>query len=301
MALLRIFVDILVPVFLIVGAGAIAGRKLKLDAQTLSRLVYWIVGPVFVFQILATADLSAGLVGKLLGASALAMAGSGIVAWFLAKASRRPTQVASAGVLSSVYGNVGNFGLAIVAFTFGDGALGAAGVVLVVVNVLGVLVGVASARWHEHGATKALRMAFTAPMTLAVIPAAFVNAGDVTMPLWIDRPVVLVAGALIPMMLLTLGAQLGQMTKPTINLDLTRALVVKLGVSPLIAAAAVVVVGLSGTPAGVVVLQFAMPPAVFTSIIALEHDLEPDLVTTTVLVGTIASILTLPVVIALVS
>ncbi len=54
-----------------------------------------------------------------------------------------------------------------------------------------------------------------------------------------------------------------------------------------------------GLPAGVVILQFAMPPAVFTALIALEHDLVPDLVTTTVLAGTVASVLTLPVVIAL--
>ena len=47
------------------------------------------------------------------------------------------------------------------------------------------------------------------------------------------------------------------------------------------------------------ILQFAMPPAVFTALIALEHDLAPDLVTTTVLAGTLASVLTLPVVIAL--
>jgi hypothetical protein len=42
-----------------------------------------------------------------------------------------------------------------------------------------------------------------------------------------------------------------------------------------------------------------MPPAVLTAVIALEHDLEPDLVTTTVLVGTLGSIVTIPVVIAL--
>ncbi|VAV96460.1 hypothetical protein MNBD_ACTINO01-2013, partial [hydrothermal vent metagenome] len=62
MRLASIFLDILLPVFLIVGAGAVAGRKLQLDTKSLSRLVYWVVGPVFVYSVLATADLSAGLV-----------------------------------------------------------------------------------------------------------------------------------------------------------------------------------------------------------------------------------------------
>jgi predicted permease len=73
----------------------------------------------------------------------------------------------------------------------------------------------------------------------------------------------------------------------------------KLVVSPSIAAVAVTALSLAGAAGDVVVLQAAMPAAVFTSLIALEHDLAADYVTTVVLVGTLASILTLPVVISL--
>jgi len=48
-----------------------------------------------------------------------------------------------------------------------------------------------------------------------------------------------------------------------------------------------------------VVLQAAMPAAVFTSLIAIEHRLEADYVTSVVLLGTLLSALTLPVVITL--
>lgn len=73
----------------------------------------------------------------------------------------------------------------------------------------------------------------------------------------------------------------------------------KLVVSPLAAVAMVALLGLSGSPADVVVLQAAMPAAVFTSLIALEHDLEADFVTSVVLASTLISALTLPVVIRL--
>ncbi len=62
----------------------------------------------------------------------------------------------------------------------------------------------------------------------------------------------------------------------------------------------VLAVGLEGDPAGVTILQSAMPAAVFTALIAIEHDLEPDLVTTTVLTTTLVSAVTLAVVLALV-
>ncbi len=297
MPFLQVLADILLPVFVIVGIGAVAARRLSLDAQTLSKLAYWIVGPAFVFDILAGADLGAALVGKVAGVTLVAMAATGVVAAVAARVSGAPAATAAATVLTSIYGNVGNFGLAIVAFTFGTDALALAGVVLVVVNVVGIIVGVAAARWEHHGAASAVRRALTAPMTLAAIPALVVNAGGWTLPLWADRAVGLLATALIPLMLLTLGVQLAAMRSPKPTVDTIRALVVKLAVAPAVATVAAVAAGLEGTDAGVVVLQFAMPPAVFTALIALEHDLAPDLVATTVLVGTVASVVTLPLVI----
>ncbi len=297
--LARILVDILVPVFLLVGVGAVAGRRLGLDSRPFAKIAYWILGPVFVFDILARADLSADLVARVVGASVLAMAAVGLVAVGAGRVLRRPPDVVAAGLTTSVYGNVGNFGLAIVVFTFGEQALALAGIVLLVVNVVGLVVGVAAANWEEQGGLVALRRALGAPMTLAALPAVVVNTTDATLPLWLGRATGLVAGALIPMMLLTLGIQLSEMGIPRLSGDVVRTLVIKLAAAPAVAAGAVWGAGLVGVPAGVVVLQFAMPPAVFTALIALEHDLAPDLVTTTVLAGTLVSVVTLPVVIAL--
>ncbi len=295
----RILADILVPVFLLVATGAVAGRRLALDSRSFAKVAYWILGPVFVFDILARADLTADLVARVVGASVLAMVAVGSAAVLVGRLFRRPADVVAAGLTTSVYGNVGNFGLAIVVFTFGDSALPLAGIVLLVVNVVGLVVGVAAANWEEGGALVSLGRALTAPMTLAVVPAVFVNVADAELPLWLGRATTLVAAALIPMMLLTLGIQLSEMGMPRFSGDVVRTLVTKLVVAPAVAAAAVWGAGLTGMPAGVLILQFAMPPAVFTALIALEHDLAPDLVTTTVLAGTLVSVLTLPVVIAL--
>jgi len=297
--LFRIFVDILLPVFLLVGTGAIAGRRLRLDARTLTALAYWLTGPAFVFQILADANLGAALVGRIVLASLIGIGATGLLAVGIAKAARRPASVVSATLLSSIYGNVGNFGLAIVAFTFGDASLATAGIVLIVVNVVGLVVGITSAGWERHGVGTAVWRALTAPMTLAAIPGLLVAGTGATLPLWLDRAVGLLAAAMIPTMLLTLGVQLAGMSTMRPSWDTIRALGGRLVVAPLAAWAATLLVGLSGTAAGVVILQFAMPPAVFTALVAIEHELEPDLVTTTVLVGTLASLATLPVVIFL--
>lgn len=90
------------------------------------------------------------------------------------------------------------------------------------------------------------------------------------------------------------------MTLPTIGTDVIVGSALRLIAAPALAAMATVLVGLDGDPAGVTIVQSAMPAAVFTALIAIEHDLEPDLVTTTVLVSTVVSALTLTIVLALV-
>jgi predicted permease len=203
-------------------------------------------------------------------------------------------------MLTSVHGNVGNFGIAIAAFAFGDQALPLAGIVMVTVNTAGILVGVAAATSRTSGPAVAVRTAFLAPMALAVLPAVLVNVSNTALPVFADRPIGLLANALIPMMLLTLGIQLGQMDRPHVGSIVAAPIAAKLLVAPAVAALIVAIVGPTGLAGQVVIVQAAMPAAVFTSLVALEHDMEPDLVTTIVLAGTLVSVVTLPVVLTLV-
>jgi predicted permease len=116
----------------------------------------------------------------------------------------------------------------------------------------------------------------------------------------VSRPVALLAGALIPTMLVALGAQLAAAGIPRPNLDMALASAVRLLVGPALALALAAPFGLAGVERGVGVLQASMPAAVLASIIALENDLLPEFVTTTVLFSTLASIVTLTFVLTLI-
>ena len=298
--MLGIFVDILVPVFLVVGAGFVLARTVGIKPEGLATLAYWVLGPVFIFDILSGADLEAGEVARIVAATVAAVAAVGVLAGVAGRMVGSSRSLTSATVLSSIHGNVGNFGLAIVAFALGEGALPIAGIVMVTINTVGILIGVGLATSREHHLGRAAWRALTTPLALAVVPALMVNMSNIELPLWFDRPVSLVAAAMIPVMLLTLGVQLAGMEKVMPSTKVGIPIAMKLIVNPVAAFVAVVVLGLTGTAADVVVLQAAMPAAVFTSLIALEHDLEPDFVTSVLLSGTLVSALTIPVVIALI-
>ena len=297
--MLGIFVETLVPVFLVVGTGFVIARTIGARPDTLATLAYWVMGPVFVFDILSTATIDAGDVARVVGATAITMgivAAAAVGAGIVTGTSR---SITSASILTSIYGNVGNFGLAITVFALGNRALPIAGLVLVTVNALGILIGVGLATSRTDPWWKAAVRAITTPLVLAVVPALLVNNLGIDIPVWVDRPVGLVAAAFIPVMLLTLGIQLAGMRRVMPSAATAAPIVLKLAVAPMAAVAAITLVDLSGLAGDVVILQAAMPAAVFTSLVALEHDLEADFVTSVVLLGTLASVLTIPVVISL--
>ncbi len=295
----QVLLDILVPVFVIVAIGFVLARALHDGASALATIAYWVLGPIFIFDILATAELDPSVVGKTVAATVLTMLAAGLLAALVSRAIGLSFGELAATVLTSIHGNVGNFGLAISVFAYGEGILPIAGIVMVTTNTLGFITGVGLATSRHQPILRAVGAGIVSPMAIAVLPALAVNLADVDLPLWIERPVSLLAQALIPVILLMLGIQIAGMPRrlpsPLVSLPIT----IKLVAGPLLALAATTMLGLGGVAAEIVILQAAMPAAVFTSLIALEHELEPDYVTSVVLIGTLASILTLPVVITL--
>lgn len=300
MEIAALLLDVLGPVVAVVALGAVVGPRLRIHLPSLSSLAWWVLGPAFVFDLFVGSDLGGGLVLRLAVAGLAGMAAAVGVAALANRALGTSRPVTAASLMTSSYGNVGNAGLAITAFALGERALAAAGVLLLVVNITGVVLGVGLATGARHGLGSALRRALLAPMSVAGAAALLVRAIDVTPPLAIARAVGLLADALIPVMLFTLGLQLASsgVRRPTPDLGVTA--VAKLAVAPLAATATGVALGLEGSVLGAVTIQSAMPPAVFCMLVALEHDLVPERVTSAVVTTTALSMLTLPVVLLLV-
>jgi predicted permease len=138
------------------------------------------------------------------------------------------------------------------------------------------------------------------PALLALLPALLFNWLDLTPPLVLVRSTGLLAEAMVPTMLLTLGVQLAGIGLPRFDRDVIIASAIRLLTGPCLAMILAAPFALTGLERGTGILQAGMPAAVFASIIALENDLLPDFVTTTVLFSTLASLITLTVLLALV-
>lgn len=295
MSVIELLINVMGPVILIMGLGWLAGTRMSFDIATLSRLAFWVIGPIFVLDVFADAQIESSVVVRLAIGGLVAMAAGGLLAYAAGKRLGIGDTRTKGVVMTGAYGNVGNAGLAISAFAFGDEAIPAAAVLMIVINSVGIFLGVALATAQETGIGAALRRATTAPMTIAAIVALFMNLQGWSFPTAVERSVSIVGGALIPLMLITLGLQLAGDIRPNIDIDFGIVTVAKLLVVPLVAAAVGIALGLEGDALGVLVIQSSMPPAVFTAVVALEFNLQPERVTQIVLGTTLVALLTIPV------
>jgi len=294
MSVIELLIDVMGPVVAIVGVGWLARRRLEFDVATLSRLAFWVLGAAFVLDVFADAELDRTVVLKLVLAALLSMTVAVLLAAVAGRTFDLGRSRTSAAAMCSAYGNVGNAGLAISAFAFGESAIPFAAVLMIAINVPGMILGISLATSREHGLGYGVVRALSAPMSLAAGVAILMNAFGWSFPLTVERSISLLGGALIPVMLLTLGMQLATSKSLRPEIDIGIVGVIKLAIVPLVAAGLGKALGLEGDAFGVLVIQSAMPPAVFCAVVAMEFDLEPERVSRTVLGTTLIALITLP-------
>jgi len=297
----QLLIDVLGPVVVIVAIGALLAPRLGLDTTTLSKLAYWILGPAFVFNIFSTTTLEAETAIKLVAAGTAGVAAAGVVGAVLAPAVGLRGAARSATVMSSAYGNVGNAGLAVCVFALGEDALDRAGVLMVTIMFFGTLLSVWLGTRQTQSSVSAALQTLASPMIAAAIIGFGCNLVDFDPPTIVNRAVSTVAQGLIPTMLITLGLQLATTGSLAFFRSTGVVTIAKLLVAPLVGWAVAEALGLTGDDRAVIILQSAMPPAVFCMVLAIEHDLEADRTTNDVVMTTVLSLLTLPIALTMVT
>lgn len=295
-----IFLTILLPVYALILLGYLVAAPLGLEVRTLSRVAYYLLVPAFVVNVVSGARLDAALAARMAAFITIVHLGMVVLAALLARALGRGKQMTAAYMLVAVFGNVGNFGLPIILFAYGDRAETPATVYFLVIVTISFLIGVAVASWQRGGGSFAVMTVLKTPALLAVPPSLALNVLHISLPLAVSRPVGLLASAMVPTMLLALGVQLAGTRIRMFDMDIALASGVKLLGGPLLALALASPFALHGVERGAGVIQAATPVAVFASIIALENDLLPEFVTATVLVSTVAGTVTMALVLAFV-
>ncbi len=283
-------VTILMPLFVCAGLGvAWAGLGPAFDTQKVSTLTLNLAMPCLMFATLTRLQVSPAAFAEMGGAYALAILScltiGGVILWAAGQDIRTYLP-------SLTFGNSGNMGLPVVLFAFGDQGLALGICVFVMAGIgqmtIGVTIVSGAFSWRE-----VVRNPFIYVVGLALV---FMATGTRPPP-WAANALEIVGGMAIPFMLLMLGVTLGRMqVRQLRTAAVLSALRLALGFG--VGLGVATALGLDGAARGVLILQCSMPTAVINSLFAARYGRRPEEVASMVVLSTVMSFATLPLVLA---
>jgi predicted permease len=291
--LLSIFASDILPIFLIAGVGFLLARWLDASVKTLAHVVFYALVPCLVFNLLVTSKMTGFQFGRMALLAVLVAGTMGLLGRLVGGMLRLSRPELSAFLMVVMFSNGGNYGLPVVLFAFGPDALSYATVYFVTSSMLTFTVGVFLAASGRRSVRRALMGIGNVPAVYGVAAALLVLATGASVPLALMRPIGLLSGAALPIMVLVLGMQLERATVPERPSVVMVAVALSLIVAPMVALSLTSWLRVAGPARQASVVLASMPVAVITTVLALEFDVAPAFVTSTVFVSTLLSPLTL--------
>ncbi|WLR59174.1 AEC family transporter [Guptibacillus hwajinpoensis] len=291
---MTVFIQVVLPVLLVFGAGYLLQKLAKLDLKSVSTVALYIMLPCLVFKTFYNADLNGEYV-MMLVFSALLLVSILVINKVVAKIKGYDASMESGLILSTAFMNSGNYGAPIILFAFGEAGFVYSVSFLVLQAIIMNFFGVYYAARGKSGLRMAIVSVLKMPPTYAVIVALIINLGSIKMPGNLMSSVDLLANASIPMVMVVLGMQLAGISIK--NMDWSKASyasVVRLIASPAIAFVLTLLLPMSDLMASVLIVSAAMPSAATTTIYAVQFDSKPELVSSITLMTTLLSVITIP-------
>lgn len=263
----------ILPVFLVAGAGYALRRFRTLDAKTLSSLNIYLFIPSLVFTSLAPREIQWDLFGRYAVACIALFSFMWVVLSLVARWRGIQGEHHSA-LLMTMFMNLGNFGLPVSKFAFGDEGLALAVVVLVCGSLVQNSLGLSLAHRSRLGLGKSLLRVFYFPMIYAFGLAFVCQRTGWLPPDLLYRGIQITADAAIPVQLMILGIKVAE-TRLDTGANVFIASGIRLCGGPLLAVAIAWLVGLHGLPAKVFILQMSGPVAVGMAVFGVQFNVAP--------------------------
>ncbi len=296
----------IIPIFILIILGFVLSKKFSLKVFTLSKLMFYLFVPGFIFYNLYTTDLSFDML-KILFFCILYLMVNGLIAGIISKIRKYDVGQANAFKNSILFNNTGNIGVSLVTLIFSsapyviDGktpylnqALAVQVIILVFMNITMNTIGFYNAGRAKMNIKDSIHKIFAMPSIYA-IPLAFILKYfqfDISItPLW---PVLIyIKDGLVPIALITLGIQLSETKFDFRDMNVNIAVFTRLIIGPVLALIFIYIFGFSGIAAQTLLISYSVPTAVNTALIAVEFDNNQNFASLEVMVSTIFSAVTL--------
>lgn len=269
-----------------------AKRGVPYESEFVSRLVLNVGAPCLIIASIGQVNLDAQVLAEMALAVVLVAVMMALFGLFIIRLLKLDV---STYLPSLVFPNVGNMGLPVCMFAFGDQGLALALSFFMILSLAHFPVGIWLSSRHHPDAQQSsgFKAALQMPILWAIPVAVLLVVQQWQFPLFLVNSVELIAGMTIPLMLITLGISLQKLQVkdwPYSLLFSSLRLFGGLAVGWLVCE----LLQIEGVARGVVLLQASMPVAVFNYLFAERYDCNPAQVAGMVVISTFMAFATIP-------
>lgn len=284
----------MLPIFIVVGLGIVVQKKMELDLRTLSKLNTYFLLPAVCFTNLYERELSLSLFIKIIAFLLLLTAVLVLLSTLISRVLKFEKKLSASYKNSTVLTNAGNFGIPMSELVFKQEPIGIAIAVIVSAyqNIITFTYGMFTSVSSERVKTGMMKELLTQPIIYSILMALLLKALPIQIPKPIWEPIQNISDAFLAIALLTLGAQLANLTYKGISKVLYISILSRLILSPAVAFLLISVMQLKGVTAAALFIASAYPTSRNSALLALEYNNHPEFATQAVLLTTIVSSIT---------
>jgi predicted permease len=282
-------VTIVLPAFFTIALGYLFSRFSRQSSVALIDVAMYIATPCLVITSMLSTPIVLSEAVELWASGLLIMAGTFLVArlvfaWGKTKHS---------GIyLPIVFPNTVNIPFPIIYLAFGAEGLASSALFGVPFGILIYSAGIYIAAGRPD-LRQGLRVVLRTPLIYSALLGLVLNLAGVTLPDLVMDSLRFVGQASMPLMLLVLGMNIGKIRLSHLSTTVV-ASVLRMGGGLAFGLLAVWLLGIAGIPRAVVIFQSAMPSAVTCALLATKYKNEAELISSVVLVTTLASVVVIP-------
>lgn len=299
--LFHILLDIIFPIFVLIGAGAVLQRAIKLDLSTLSTLTVYLLLPAVCFVNIYESKMPRDLISQTLLFLLLFNLLLILTSMLIAKANRFDRKLTATFKNSMVLSNSGNYGLPVseLVFTTNPAGMSIQIIVSIFQNLLTFTYGFFNCVSAKSSGIDILRKIMRLPVIYALLLAILLKWLHVEIPVFLWKPIENTSNAFLAVALVTLGAQVAYLKITRISRPIVWIVIGRLIISPIIGLLVISILGLTDITAQALFIASSFPTSRNSALLALEYDNYPEYASQVVLLTTIISSFTVAVVVYL--
>jgi predicted permease len=284
-------VDVIMPVFALIGVGYYLGKKNpKYDTKFITNFAAKFGSPALAFYAITSTGIEFSLFVNYFFYTLLAVLGFSIIGLIFLVIQKRD-YISELPPL--ILPNCGNMGLPICLFAYGKLGLGVASAISAVIIISHFTFGIFLA---------SKKITFKVVLESAPVYAVLIAVGflyyDIEVPKFIENTTFLLAYSTIALILMSLGIALTKLKVFSFKNAIISSFA-RLILGPLVALGLIYLFDLKGVPAGVLFIQCSMPSAILTYLVGSIYSSKKvvNSIASTIVVSTVVSFLTIPIIV----